>query len=504
MSHYYQKYIFKITGHNIVSSKEVLIRNLTQNPDKLDFVGQNFKLENRCLEGEVVYLGPPKGPTGIIKVNSENIEDLEKFDKTIKEIINCEKKFSEFRCIYDGISSYYSAKIYSKLHNIERQTQEFLKELFYISDESGELKQFKATLKDMDKENYSFSKLINHIFHRGEITDKFLEHIESCIETGTIPNGELVPRSLWDGSTFTGDRQEGHKINSLLEEIRKTRNKIAHCRDFSKADFDNCNIKINELVTKLNEVIKSIENSPTSKEVTKEAERISNSMQSEDSEIKQEYFQAYELFEGDLCGQLQNSEINWKQSPAKELNTHREFYLKFSEKTDDEIKEEIKKLRLINFIDEEATREDEVTLDVPIFEDDSKDLTLIVPAQEEGFREVFLGEHQWYDIRLGKARRNKIKYIAGYEVAPRSGIQYIAKVEKIIPSDNYLGYWKVIFDGEPKKYSRLIPLGDTYPPQNIRYTNKSKLDEVERLGGTLKEVFNNPDYDLDDNKNSDL
>lgn len=32
----YQKYIFKITGNNIISNKEVLIRNLTQNPEKLD------------------------------------------------------------------------------------------------------------------------------------------------------------------------------------------------------------------------------------------------------------------------------------------------------------------------------------------------------------------------------------------------------------------------------------------------------------------------------------
>mgnify|MGYP000493831550 FL=1 len=120
------------------------------------------------------------------------------------------------------------------------------------------------------------------------------------------------------------------------------------------------------------------------------------------------------------------------------------------------------------------------------------DLTIIVPAQEEGFQQVFLCDHEWYDIRIGKARRNKIKYIAGYEVAPRSGIQYIAKIKEIVPSDNYLGYWKVVFDGEPEKYDQLIRLGDTYPPQNIRYTTKRELDEVAEKNETLEKIFNNP------------
>ena len=82
--------------------------------------------------------------------------------------------------------------------------------------------------------------------------------------------------------------------------------------------------------------------------------------------------------------------------------------------------------------------------------------------------------------------------IAGYEVKPRSGIQYIAKVKDIIPSENYFGYWRVIFDGEPQKYDHLIPLGNTYPPQNIRYTTKRELDEVAENNETLEKIFNNP------------
>ena len=45
------------------------------------------------------------------------------------------------------------------------------------------------------------------------------------------------------------------------------------------------------------------------------------------------------------------------------------------------------------------------------------------------------------------------------------------------------------FDGKPEKYANLIPLGDTYPPQNIRYTTKHALDEVAKNGETLEKFL---------------
>ena len=147
----YQKYIFKITGNNIISNKEVLIRNLTQNPEKLEIKNGKAEIDNKTLDINIIYENSSKKPTGIITVSSDEVESLEHFDSIINEITKNENKINEFRCIFDGISSYYSKKIYSKLHDIERKTQEFLKELFYISDESGSLDQFQTTLKNMEK-----------------------------------------------------------------------------------------------------------------------------------------------------------------------------------------------------------------------------------------------------------------------------------------------------------------------------------------------------------------
>ena len=43
------------------------------------------------------------------------------------------------------------------------------------------------------------------------------------------------------------------------------------------------------------------------------------------------------------------------------------------------------------------------------------DDTIVVPAQEKGFNEVFLGEDCWYAIRIGGGKLNQIKHIAAYQ-----------------------------------------------------------------------------------------
>lgn len=44
--------------------------------------------------------------------------------------------------------------------------------------------------------------------------------------------------------------------------------------------------------------------------------------------------------------------------------------------------------------------------------------TVVVPAQEDGFQEVFLGEHRWYQIRIHASMLPRIKYIAAYRPSP--------------------------------------------------------------------------------------
>jgi hypothetical protein len=57
--------------------------------------------------------------------------------------------------------------------------------------------------------------------------------------------------------------------------------------------------------------------------------------------------------------------------------------------------------------------------------------TVIVPAKQNGFERVFLGENCWYAIRISGGMLSKIKYIAAYQTQPISAITYYAPVDHI-------------------------------------------------------------------------
>jgi len=108
--------------------------------------------------------------------------------------------------------------------------------------------------------------------------------------------------------------------------------------------------------------------------------------------------------------------------------------------------------------------------------------TVVVPAREEGFKEVFLGEHRWHAVRIHGAMRPQIKYIAAYQIAPISAITHIAPVRFIEP-------WKdtnkvVINFAEPAKEIGPIGLvkgGRVRPLQNLRYTTKTRIETAKTL-----------------------
>ena len=111
--------------------------------------------------------------------------------------------------------------------------------------------------------------------------------------------------------------------------------------------------------------------------------------------------------------------------------------------------------------------------------------TIVVPAREDGFNDVFLGESAWYSIRLNSTMIPKIKYFATYQVAPISAITYIAEVKSI---EQYQDTNKYIlrFTEKPKKI-KAVALGKNRgkAPQSGRYTSKKRLESAK----TLDDVF---------------
>jgi hypothetical protein len=112
--------------------------------------------------------------------------------------------------------------------------------------------------------------------------------------------------------------------------------------------------------------------------------------------------------------------------------------------------------------------------------------TIVVPANEKGFKHAFLGQNAWWAIRISSSMIDRIKYIAGYQTAPISAITYyaeVAKIEKYKDSGKYILYFK----DKAKKIGpvKLSARRKGAAPQAPRYTTIKKLLSAK----SLEEVF---------------
>ena len=116
----------------------------------------------------------------------------------------------------------------------------------------------------------------------------------------------------------------------------------------------------------------------------------------------------------------------------------------------------------------------------PVKADDSID-TIIVPAQQEGFESVFLGENCWRAIRIGWDKLSKIKYIAAYRTYPESAVTHYAPVKKIEPYGEG-GKYQVVFSESAKPIGP-IPFADAPKGymQSSRYTSFARLLKAKKL-----------------------
>ena len=111
----------------------------------------------------------------------------------------------------------------------------------------------------------------------------------------------------------------------------------------------------------------------------------------------------------------------------------------------------------------------------------NKSDTVIVPAREEGFKKVFLGENCWHAIRISGGRLEKIKYIAAYQSDPISAITHYAPVAWIEPYGES-GKYRIVFSGKARPIGPIhfsdAPSGAMQGP---RYTTFQKLSTAKKL-----------------------
>lgn len=108
--------------------------------------------------------------------------------------------------------------------------------------------------------------------------------------------------------------------------------------------------------------------------------------------------------------------------------------------------------------------------------------TIIVPAQKDGFDEVFLGENAWYAIRISGGMLPRIKWIAAYQTHPISAITHLAEVDHIEPYGEG-GKYKVVFKGPALPLENSVVFGDapSGAMQGPRYTTLTKLKKAKEI-----------------------
>ncbi len=101
--------------------------------------------------------------------------------------------------------------------------------------------------------------------------------------------------------------------------------------------------------------------------------------------------------------------------------------------------------------------------------------TIVVPARKEGFDRVFIGENKWRAIRVSAGMRDRIKHIAGYQIAPISAVTHIAEIEQIRPFGSD-GKFEVLFKRPAEKLRKPIKLRDgKNAPYGPVYVQRNKL-----------------------------
>ncbi len=217
------------------------------------------------------------------KVN--NIDNMESIDEKINKIMG--KSYIVITS-YDCISELYCNKIYKKLNNFERKLKELIFDIYTfsyginyydrnfsdelkskvkksrdksISTDTKDIEQLKQSLYELDY-NDIMELLFTPKWLLDDEKDKFdlIEKIDKlsskelrdCIEN-------IKPKSDWD-RLFLPQIGEIPNIEELIDELRKLRNKVAHCKFFRKEHYEECLELLKILNKHINKALKIVMN----------------------------------------------------------------------------------------------------------------------------------------------------------------------------------------------------------------------------------------------------
>ena len=207
---------------------------------------------------------------------------------------------------YDSISEYYCNKLYPKLNELERNIRKLLfniyivnfGEKYYQETISAELqKKIKSVIQAKGNNETKEIQRLQMFFYSlefGDILDMLFtdrltnyelskkeDFLNSHSDLSELSDEELrnafnecSPRSDWE--RFFSNKFDNDLIKIQIDEVRKKRNNIAHCKFFNKSEYEDCKKQITLLNKEILNAIKITEDVDFAK---KNAEALKKSME---------------------------------------------------------------------------------------------------------------------------------------------------------------------------------------------------------------------------------
>lgn len=281
--------IYVDVGHDFISYLKSAFPTAVKTPERGDFFKSEYtytvefdenRIEAKFLIHEVVetyYLDVVTTGRSKPKI----VKGLEYIQVAIEKS-DISKDYIEI-ISYDAISEYYCNKIYPKLNELERNLRKLLFNIYvvnfgrdyYQTTISGDLQnKIKCVIKAKGNEEKKEIERLQKFFYSMEFADiqqmLFVPHwtevdekakddfLKSHEDLSKLTDdklrkafSEIAPRSDWE--RFFVDKMDADVIQSLIDEIRRSRNSIAHCKFFYQAEYATCN----KAMGKFNKAVKS-------------------------------------------------------------------------------------------------------------------------------------------------------------------------------------------------------------------------------------------------------
>lgn len=190
---------------------------------------------------------------------------------------------------YDSISEYYCNKLYPKLNELERNIRKLLfniyivnfGEKYYQETISAELQnKIKSVIQAKGNNETKEIQRLQMFFYSlefGDILDMLFtdrltnyelskkeDFLNSHSDLSELSDEELrnafnecSPRSDWE--RFFSNKFDNDLIKTQIDEVRKKRNNIAHCKFFNKSEYEECKKQITLLNKEILNAIKITE-----------------------------------------------------------------------------------------------------------------------------------------------------------------------------------------------------------------------------------------------------